>query len=88
MCTPSAERLDCGRHGGENEFLRKDAGESLLSGRFNMQLCNHETVALIRDGADQEGGWGVQGEGLVPFFASLSSREIWSSCGETSSHAP
>lgn len=39
-------------------FLRKDAGESLLSGWFNMQLCNHEAVALILDGADQEGRMG------------------------------
>lgn len=34
------------------------------NGRFNMQLCNHEAVALILDGADQEGGWGgVAGRG-------------------------
>lgn len=68
MCTPSAEQLDCGRHGGENEFLRKDAGEWLLSGWFNMQLCHHEAAALILDGADQEGvlGWGCRARVRCP----------------------
>lgn len=88
--SPAEVRVTCARRRPSNwivddtavkmRFLRKDAGEWLLSGWFNMQLCHREAVALVLDGADQEGGWGgLQGEGPVPFFASLSSREIWSS---------
>lgn len=47
------------------------------NGWFNMQLCHHEAVALILDGADQEGGWGgcrarVRCPSSLPFQAEKS----------------